>query len=393
MEQLTKEVLNYKLIAGVDCGNYETEVAFYNDSQEIIYYNAPSVIHWTSTKHPELDSTDEDSIKNLLDNLRIHFKSENIHSNGFYLIGNAALKSTGIIENMELVSNNKSDNDIPVIMSTTSIAASILREHYDKHKNIPSELNIKCNIGTAIPSSEYSTEKAANMEKRLKGIHNVDIHLAKSVVSIRVEFENVKCTEEGKTSMLAFSSFEDNVLKNYNSKYGKTKTVSDFKDQLTFHIDIGDGTTEFTAIDGLNPVASFGTRFGVGKASEQAIQLYSARLNNAVDDLNRQEFMSYVRGEKGRVELAKECFEKAVFAQTKRLLSLSTAQYVALTKASASYIFVHGGGACVFESQFSEPLYEFAESVQAEVVYIPCEYATHMNSTGCLVLATLIFNN
>lgn len=388
MEQTTKSVLEIEFNAGVDCGNYETEVAYYSGDNKIIRYrNQPSVINFTTTKHPENERSVSEIMSDFFNNLNIYFRSynENVNCDGYYNVGTTALNSKGVIQNMEIINNDKSSNDIPVIMATTMLAATVLKDYYDKTKDLPEVLNIKSNISTAIPSSEYTPTKAKLMENRLKGKHTIDFYIGNKIVSVNLELLTVKCTEEGKTSMLAFLSFDDEVLKEYNEKYQSNATVSDFKNELTYHIDIGDGTTEFTAIKGVNPIASTGKRAGVGHATSVAITEYINRLGG-LGEITRQYFMSVLRGNTGRTPLAQECFSKAVKGHAQYLLGLIRDNYVALTKGEALYFFVHGGGSCVFKEEIYEKLCEYAKSVQGKVVYIPCKYATHMNSTGNLVL-------
>ena len=388
MNTSTTEVLEYQFFAGVDCGNYETELASFNENGDIVYENAPSVIQFSTTKHPELELTEKQFIDNLFDHLHIHFKSANeqITSHGFYNVGKAAINAQGIKQNMKINSNLKSSNDIPVIMSATVIAATVLKEHYLKTKKLPKQLNVVSEISTAIPSSEYNPTRAKLMEERLKGLHSVEFYLGKNIVTVNVDNRFVKCTEEGKTSMLAFTSFDNDVLKEYNKQYNKNASVQDFINKETFHTDIGDGTSEFTYIKGLNPIGSNGERLGVGHATSNAMQDYSNSLGGYASNINRQEFMEILRGDYGRTAKANECFAKAVQGQANELFASTTDHYIDLTKASAEYIFVHGGGSCVFKDELYKRLVEFAETVDAEVVYIPCNYATHMNSTGNLIL-------
>lgn len=385
--ETTKSVLEIEFLAGLDCGNYETEVAFYDENNVINYHNQPSVINFLTTKHPIIEETVSNIMKDFFNNLKIYFKSNNqlLKFDGYYNVGTSALNSTGIIRNMEITNNNKSSDEIPIIVGTTMLAATALKQHYDKTKNLPEELYVKTNISTAIPSSEYTPEKARFMEERFKGKHTIDFYIGSNIVTVILEISYVKCTEEGKTSMLAFLNFDNAVLEEYNKEYGANATVSDFKDKLTYHIDIGDGTTEFTAIQGVNPIASTGKRAGVGHATSNAILEYTNRLNG-IGEISRQYFMKVLRGNSGRTPLAKECFEKATKGQAAFLLSLITNIYASLTKGEALYFFVHGGGSCVFKPYIYEELLQFAESNQARVIYIPCKYATHMNSTGNLVL-------
>jgi len=397
MEQTPKKsVLEVELTAGVDCGNYETEVAFFNNGQ-IQYNNQPTVIRYTNMKHPETERSVEEIMSNFFDNLTIYYKSNNklINSFGYYYIGKAALenKTVGIPQNMEITSGNKSSSDIPVLMATTMIAATALKNNYDNTHELPEQLNVKASISTAIPSSEYRVERARQMEERLKGVHYIDFYIGNKIVRVVLELGFVKCTEEGKTAMLAFLSYDDEVLKEYNEEYSENATVSDFKNQFTFHVDIGDGTSEFIAIKGVNPTGSIGVRAGVGHATMDAIADYKEQLSGMTGEITRQYFMELLRGNTGRTGKAKECFEKAVIGQAQYLLSLIRNNYATLTQGEALYIFVHGGGSCVFKNYIYRDLCKFAEQVQAKVVYIPCTHATHMNSTGNLRLVEMLLKN
>lgn len=382
-----------KKIIGSDIGNSKTEIVLeVNGSEETL--RQPSVISEVIASHVASDLSVPQIMNDLYNNLTVHITSNALKRSAMYMIGKKALKSSNK-SNMEISLGNKSENDIPVVMTLGMIAASSVKEYYDANDELPESLSLSIDMVTAIPSSEYKKKTAEALEQRFIGTprHIVVVHIGNEAVQVTLKFTNCKVTEEGKTSMLAFSTSDDAILSDYNNLYKSNKTVKDFLDGTSLHVDIGDGTTEFTVINQLQPVPNMsrGERLGVGYASDLAVTLMKEEMNLG-SRFTRQDFQEWLKKDGRKGQFANECFQRAKHMQADEILKETMVSFSELASSDVDYIFVHGGGSILFKEVMLNELKNYAERNFAEVVWINSEYATSMNSRGTYILAKALFD-
>lgn len=382
-----------KKIIGSDIGNSKTEIVLeVNGSEETL--RQPSVISEVIASHVASDLSVPQIMNDLYNNLTVHITSNALKRSAMYMIGKKALKSSNK-SNMEISLGNKSENDIPVVMTLGMIAASSVKEYYDANDELPESLSLSIDMVTAIPSSEYKKKTAEALEQRFIGTprHIVVVHIGNEAVQVTLKFTNCKVTEEGKTSMLAFSTSDDAILSDYNNLYKSNKTVKDFLDGTSLHVDIGDGTTEFTVINQLQPVPNMsrGERLGVGYASDLAVTLMKEEMDLG-SRFTRQDFQEWLKKDGRKGQFANECFQRAKHMQADEILKETMVSFSELASSDVDYIFVHGGGSILFKEVMLNELKNYAERNFAEVVWINSEYATSMNSRGTYILAKALFD-
>lgn len=382
-----------KKIIGSDIGNSKTEIVLeVNGSEETL--RQPSVISEVIASHVASDLSVPQIMNDLYNNLTVHITSNALKRSAMYMIGKKALKSSNK-SNMEISLGNKSENDIPVVMTLGMIAASSVKEYYDANDELPESLSLSIDMVTAIPSSEYKKKTAEALEQRFIGTprHIIVVHIGNEAVQVTLKFTNCKVTEEGKTSMLAFSTSDDAILSDYNNLYKSNKTVKDFLDGTSLHVDIGDGTTEFTVINQLQPVPNMsrGERLGVGYASDLAVTLMKEEMDLG-SRFTRQDFQEWLKKDGRKGQFANECFQRAKHMQADEILKETMVSFSELASSDVDYIFVHGGGSILFKEVMLNELKNYAERNFAEVVWINSEYATSMNSRGTYILAKALFD-
>lgn len=381
-----------KKIIGTDIGNSKTEITLLENGVETSY-RQPSVISEIITKQNPNDLPVETIMSEIFNHLTVHISSNAVSRNGLYFVGNKALNSPNkTIMDIEL--SEKYLEDVPVVMTLSMIAAQSVKEYYDQNQELPESLKVSVAMATAIPSSGFEATKAEYLSRRFtdSGHHIIVLHVGRELVQVLLTFTNVKVTEEGKTSMLAFNSSDDSILSHYNKKYNQDATVKDLSKGMSLHVDIGDGTTEFIGINKLNPVPnmSVGRNLGVGYVSDIAIALMKEQMTMATH-FSRQDLQEFLKSESKRGDLARKCFEKAKHQQADKILSEIRKQFLQLTNNAADYIFVHGGGSISFKDAIYDKLSEFAENHFSEIVWIDEKYATSMNSKGTYLLANAMF--
>jgi len=384
-----------KKIIGTDIGNSKTEIVIGSQNSEISF-RQPSVISEVIGSQISTDQTIEQVMSDLYNNITVHISSKALNRSALYHIGSKALNAPNK-SNMNLSLGKKSENDIPVVMTLGMIAASSVKEKYEEENELPESISLSVDMATAIPSSEYTKPIAEGLEKRfVDNRHIVVVHVADEIVQVTIKFTNCKVTEEGKTAMLAFSTSDDDILSEYNRMYNSNKSVRELLSATSLHVDIGDGTTEFTTIEGLQPIPNLsrGKRLGVGYVSDDAIRLIQSQSQLSLNSrFTRQELQEWMKKETPRGEFARECFEQAKHLQADEILNETFVSFAELSSSQAEFIFVHGGGSITFKENMLEKLYRFAEQNYSQVVWIDKEYATSMNSRGTYVLAKALYAN
>lgn len=381
-----------KKVVGIDIGNAKTEIAF-EHNKEVRFERIPSVTSYLTSVPDAPDMPLSDAVNGLLENIVVYFSSKSVKQAGNYFVGKRALQSDRPKQVLNLSLGGKSSSDVPIISSLSLVAASSIKEYYEANEELPETLQIDLKMVTAIPSSEFSSDAQSNLEKRFKGTHNLTLYVGDQQVMVTIKVSECKVTEEGKTSMLAFAYSSPDILSLYNSHYNDDKKPSDFLTVRSLHTDIGDGTTEFVLIDGVNPVPgqSQGIRSGVGHASEDATKLLKSSSMNISSKFTRQAFQEWLKLDNEKGELARDYMDRAIYSQSQSILEQIQTAFQELAGSDISYLFVHGGGSVTFKDSLSEDLASFTKNNFCKLVWIPEEYASNMNSKGTFILAKNIY--
>lgn len=381
-----------KKVVGIDIGNAKTEIAF-EHNKEVRFERIPSVTSYLTSVPDAPDMPLSDAVNGLLENIVVYFSSKSVKQAGNYFVGKRALQSDRPKQVLNLSLGGKSSSDVPIISSLSLVAASSIKEYYEANEELPESLQIDLKMVTAIPSSEFSSDAQSNLEKRFKGTHNLTLYVGDQQVMVTIKVSECKVTEEGKTSMLAFAYSSPDILSLYNSHYNDDKKPSDFLTARSLHTDIGDGTTEFVLIDGVNPVPgqSQGIRSGVGHASEDATKLLKSSSMNISSKFTRQAFQEWLKLDNEKGELARDYMDRAIYSQSQSILEQIQTAFQELAGSDISYLFVHGGGSVTFKDSLSEDLASFTKNNFCKLVWIPEEYASNMNSKGTFILAKNIY--
>ena len=160
------------------------------------------------------------------------------------------------------------------------------------------------------------------------------------------------------------------------------------------HVDIGSGTTEYIYSVGVNPKPDqcTGERRGVGHAVEEAINLMKDERKGL--NINRQQFAKYIERPDEYPKdhkLAVECLKEARINQVDFILDDIENKYITTLSSEPEYIVCYGGGSIEFKEDMYKYLKEFADSVDAKVLWIPEEYAVDMNVRGLDILNKNMF--
>jgi len=381
-----------KKVVGIDIGNAKTEIA-YEHNKEVRFERIPSVTSYLTSVPDAPDLPIKTVVDNLLDNIIVYFSSTAIKQNGDYFVGKRAIESDKPKQVLNLQLGNKSESDVPLITSLSLVAASSVREHFYENEELPDSLVIELQMVTAIPSSEFNNDSSAKLTERFTGTHNLTLYVGDQQIMIKIKVTDCKVTEEGKTSMLAFTSSSNDILDLYNEQYKENKVPSDFMTGRSLHTDIGDGTTELVLINGVNPVIgqSKGIRYGVGHASEEATQLLKKSNMTIASGFTRQSFQEWLKLDNSKGDLARDYMKRATYSQAQAISEQIQTAFQEIAGSDISYLFVHGGGSVTFRESLSEELTSFTNKNFCQLVWIPEQYASNMNSRGTYILAKSMY--
>ncbi|WP_278154746.1 ParM/StbA family protein [Bacillus velezensis] len=393
---------NMKVAA--DIGNSTTKMIVEDE-----LFSQPSVIR-RLMKNPQVTETDlKKNVTNLDENLTVHITSAAIKgtANGLYVIGRKAITTDlDKVQNMNIKLGNKHKHDLPVIMILSMIARKIIKDEFDEKGELAESYSATCELSSAIPASEFSFEKAEILEKRFAAHkHTVIVHLGEKLVTVVLNFKKAKVTQEGVPAIFALLSEDETILEEFNNLYKKkdeedliqdneeiTKPI-DLKKMKIFHVDIGDGTTEYIYTNGVNPIldACSGEKRGVGHATEEATVLLNENLNGLMK-INRQSFMSIVADNTHNLHAeAKDALDIAKGSQANFILEDTIEKVSNKTGNNVDIVVVYGGGSIQFRKYLFDDLKEFADQIKTKLLWIPEKNAVDLNVRGLDILNRKVF--
>ncbi|KAA0781292.1 ParM/StbA family protein [Bacillus sp. BPN334] len=384
-----------------DIGNSKVKFKIEDQVQKV-----PSVYKRLFTPLTPSETDIEKCVVNLLDELNVHITSSAIKRSGQFLVGKRAMNFAKDTTTMDIEEGGKHEDDLPVIHLVSIVAAKAIQKEFGETRNLPKTLDVKVNLTTAIPASEWKPEHARTLEKRfIEKPHVAIVDIAEEKVTVTVTFENVIVTREGIPPLYRMIRAIANGEKEMFSRYVEfckeqlgysaeqieaLLTVETFSKKKILHSDIGDGTTEYIYTDGLNPIpdSCTGERRGIGHALLEAISLLQ---NNrpGVGELTRQQFAEILlKPEHKFHNEAKGFFYETRFVQAENIMRDIRNKYRNNTASEAEVIAIYGGGSIALEEDLEKELMSFCKRNKLELLWIPAEYAVDMNIEGLDVLAT-----
>ncbi|QOK29994.1 ParM/StbA family protein (plasmid) [Cytobacillus oceanisediminis] len=381
----------------LDCSNDN------GNSEQAMFINGellrqPNVYAEPSSKGFVDNVSPESLMDNLMNQIDVTISSSSIDFDGRYYIGRKAIKSQYQPFSMDVALDTKYNSDLPIINTIGTLAAKSVQNYFTKNKKIPSELNVKVNMLTALPVEQWNPENADYFAKRFTGdketlIHSVVVHINNIDVHVKITFESVRVAAEGVPALFALLFDEnlnyrnDDIFNNYKDTYGKEITGESLKGKRISHIDIGDGTTDMPVTNGFNLDTHYvtGCDHGVGHAIEDALKNFKEQ-HNSLKKLTRQKFSEYLKEEDHQYHRdAVRYFQKTALTQSKFIFK----EYQRVLSAfdnEVDMIVVYGGGSIVLKESLFPLLKGLADKREKEILWVPEEYAPLMNVEGLSVL-------
>lgn len=280
---MVKKTVNLTMAVANDNGNgFAKTYLRYEDGSEDINIT-PSIFAPVSGQGyiPDLDQF---NLEDLSKSMEVVIKSPAIKNTSEYLVGDSAINSGNALKSYNVEANTgKAESDITVIVPLTKIAYAALTHSIARMKSIPSTINVNItHFITCLPIREFSNaNKRELLRKKLtKGKHTVTVKSLKQDVKVVISFDsnNTSIYPEGIAAQIGLIYNSDNypAYRNddiYNqSPYANGREY--YQSGNTLLIDIGDGTTDISIMDGTHPQKGLGVNtslsLGAGTAAAAA---------------------------------------------------------------------------------------------------------------------------
>ncbi|KYG33072.1 ParM/StbA family protein [Priestia endophytica] len=377
-----------KLILANDIGNDKMKI-LEPGMKEVV--KVPSAYKRINRKPSVHENDVKKNVTNLIDQLLVHISSSSIRRDGLYMIGERAIQTTEGVSNMDIAVHEKHSSDLPLINTLGYAAARVVQKHYEEKGELPQSLKAEVGMSSAIPASQHNVETAKQLEERfMETSHVVIVYVGQEQVTVELNFSQLKVTKEGIPALYAIFEAPNDMFKEFSKEYGLKKVDgSYFMNSKIMHIDIGSGTTEYIYSVGVNPQPEqcTGERRGVGHAVEEAIQLMKEERKGL--NINRQQFAKYIERPDEYPKdhnLAVHFLREARINQVDFILEDVERKYTTTLSSEPEYLACYGGGSIEFKEDMYKYLKEFADSVDAKVLWIPEQYAVDMNVKGLDIL-------
>ena len=179
--------------------------------------------------------------------------------------------------------------------------------------------------------------------------------------------------------------WELSFKKKYNYKNFDGETVLKIGNVLS--IDIGDGTVDFSVLNGASPVPHLNSSIllGVGNVTEDAVQALHQRYP-MYGQLNRQAFMKIAeRGKDSESSAFMELLREQLISLESRIEEKVKEIYARVNN-QINLIVVCGGGAAILHTtygkQFEQTINSMSPFGSAPILWVPKEYDQMLNLDG-----------
>jgi len=269
-------MVKYNFLVGNDNGNSEHDIIV--DGSIITQPN----VNCKADKLPWSDYSKsvDGFMDNLFNQLIVTINSPACRPS-IYKVGEFALRSGEIVDNMQVGVDLKSESELPVVNTLAVIAAFAVKKSYEEEKVLPDKIEIRVDMATALPVRQYTKDSSMTFQRKfMDNRHNVTVHLGTYRVDTEIVFDFVKVVPEGTPVIFALQSMDKDFFIDFCNKYN-IKADKYFSDKRILHVDIGDGTTEYPITEGQVILSQHieGSYNGVGHAIEESINEFNRLIN------------------------------------------------------------------------------------------------------------------
>ncbi|MDZ5436944.1 ParM/StbA family protein [Limosilactobacillus reuteri] len=388
------------LIAAHDGGN-----GYMKDAIDGKRYIFPSIMSTViDNANNKINKKDKNAISSLLNNFQenmdVTLQSNGIKKNGRYLVGNSANTSNNIVLGFNVNSNEgKSSSDISIICLLTLLAYTSLNKFYSKNGELPENLTVEVDkMVTALPIDEIKIpgerEKYIN---RFLHQHIVTINNFSTPIQCVINFNKVDVQPEGVIGQYGLigdphninNYRNDDIFNDLKKKYGFKKFTGENIEKIgpVISIDIGDGTIDFSVLNGVSPVPRINSSvlLGVGNIVEEAVMNLRQKYPT-YGQLNRQNFMKIaLRGGDKESAAFLSFIDKPIILLEQQIEEKVKSIFAKLSN-QVGLIVISGGGSPLvkkyYEKDFDNIINTLMPFGAAATLWVPARYSQFLNLDG-----------
>ncbi|MDM8332373.1 ParM/StbA family protein [Limosilactobacillus pontis] len=340
------------------------------------------------------------TIDDYLNHMDIKVESNGVIKNGRYLVGNVANTTSDPVESFNVNSNEgKATSDISIICLLALISYKALKNVYQGEKQLPDSINVVVDkMVTALPIEEIKIPgEQAKYANRFLHQHKVTIeNFTKSVV-VNIDIKAVDVQPEGVIGQYGLigntdeeSSYrDDDIFDSLKQQYGYKEFNGETVEKIgnVISIDIGDGTIDFSVLNGASPVPRLNSSVltGVGNVVENAVNALHQKYP-MYGQINRQAFMDIAMRGDDKESKAFSAFLDNQMAIIENLIQEKTKAIYAKLNNQVGLIVVSGGGAPLvkkhYEKEFSKLIDAMSPFGAAPILWINSKHAQTLNLDG-----------
>ncbi|MBB1063152.1 ParM/StbA family protein [Limosilactobacillus fastidiosus] len=376
-------------------------------------FKMPSVIAF---KGPQ-DSTAPISFENeedkgkymndFLNHMDVSISSNAVSENRRFLVGSNAAASGLHLTSFDLNDlSGKSDVDLTALLTLSLIAGNRVKKAYKKGEGLNDPLKVNVNMTTALPILEGKQPGKIDKyrDRYLNATHVVTFHNFKDPIVVQIKFNHVYVGLEGEMAQLMISNSINKqlgqmIINQLKKRYPKvanslTPEILEKLIQNSLGIDIGGGTTEWTAIVNgtTNLNVSTSLMQGFDNVLEKA-RLYLQTKNLNFENISQiQEYLSSDTDDffSNNKEVVKQAITDNAISFNEQIVK-QTSSVVRQIGSQLNLVFVYGGGSISLADtslldDLSNKLKLFKGGAEVPVIWIPKPYAQVMNLGGLSIV-------
>ena len=337
----------------------------------------------------------------------VSISSNAVSENRRFLVGSNAAASGLPLTSFDLNDlSGKSDVDLTALLTLSLIAGNRVKKAYKKGEGLNDPLKVNVNMTTALPILEGKQPGKIDKyrDRYLNATHVVTFHNFKDPIVVQIKFNHVYVGLEGEMAQLMISNSTNKqlgqmIINQLKKRYPKvanslTPEILEKLIQNSLGIDVGGGTTEWTAI--VNGTTNLNVSTSLMQGFDNVLE--KARFYLQTKSLNFEnisQVQEYLRSDtddffSNNKEVVKQAITDNAISFNEQIVK-QTSSVVRQIGSQLNLVFVYGGGSISLADtslldDLSNKLKLFKGGAEVPVIWIPEPYAQVMNLGGLSIV-------
>lgn len=398
------EILHFSNDAGND------SMKTYLDDE---FFKMPSVIAFKGPQDStapitfESEGDKESYMNDFLNHMDVSISSNAVSENRRFLVGSNAAASGLPLTSFDLNDlSGKSDVDLTALLTLSLIAGNRVKKAYKKGEGLNDPLKVNVNMTTALPILEGKQPGKIDKyrDRYMNATHVVTFHNFKNPIVVQIKFKHVYVGLEGEMAQVMISNSINKqlgqiIINQLKKRYPKvanslTPKIMGKLIRNSLGIDIGGGTTEWTAI--INGITNLNVSTSLMQGFDNVLEkarLYLQTKNLNFENISQvQEYLSSDTDDffSNNKKVVKQAITDNAIPFNEQIVK-QTSSVVRQIGSQLNLVFVYGGGSISLADtslldDLSNKLKLFKGGAEVPVIWIPKPYAQVMNLGGLSIV-------